>query len=109
MASILIGSDVLGRGNEELGALLMEKFFTTLADSDFLPDKILFYNSGVLLCRPGSPVEPYITVLGDRGVELSACGTCISHFDIEILPAVGSGTMKKFVEHICAETGTISL
>lgn len=110
MTTFLINGETMGSGKNELGRLLMEKFFTTLADAETLPEKIIFYNTGVLLCRSDSPVAAYLTALKKRGVTLSACGTCLNHLGVEeTLPAVDPGTMRDFVSHVCQEQGTITI
>ena len=44
---ILITTDRLGDGDDILGNELMIKYFESLSDSDILPKKIIFINTGV--------------------------------------------------------------
>lgn len=78
---MLISSDRLGDGPEELGRLLMKNFIITLLDLDRLPDRILLLNSGVLLATEGSEIVEALEKLGDRGVEILACGICLDYFN----------------------------
>lgn len=77
---MLIASDRLGDGPEELGRLLMKNFIITLLELERLPDRILFVNSGVLLATDGSEVVEALEKLGDRGVEILSCGICLDYF-----------------------------
>ena len=77
---MLIASDRLGDGPEELGRLLMKNFIITLMDLERLPDRILFVNSGVLLATDGSEVAAALEKLGNRGVEILSCGICLDYF-----------------------------
>jgi len=78
---MLIASDRLGDGPEELGRLLMKNFIITLLELDRLPDLILFVNSGVLLSTEGSEVVEALEKLGNRGVEVFSCGICLDYFN----------------------------
>src|SRR5512138_3517692 len=65
---MLIASDRLGDGPEELGRLLMKNFIITLLELERLPDRVLFVNSGVLLSTEGSDVVEVLEELVNRGV-----------------------------------------
>ena len=77
---ILISSNRLGDGPEELGLLLMKNFIITLLDVERVPDRMLFVNSGVLLTTEGSEVLEALEQLGNRGVEVMSCGVCLDFF-----------------------------
>ena len=79
-AVILVGSDRLGDGPEELGRLLMKNFIITLLDLDAAPERILFVNSGVFLTTEGSEALEALEQLGNRGVEILSCGACLDFF-----------------------------
>lgn len=86
---VLITSDCMGQGNEELGRLLMRGFFHTLPQLDRLPDRILFYNNGVKLAVKGSEVLEDVTQLAQAGVDILVCGTCLNYFNLTEQLAVG--------------------
>ena len=46
---MVISQNVIGN-DVALGEILMKSFFGVLAESDALPDTIIFYNSAVKLC-----------------------------------------------------------
>ncbi|CAG0960339.1 hypothetical protein GEOBC_00690 [Geobacteraceae bacterium] len=77
---MLVASDRLGDGPEELGRLLMKNFIITLLDLKEIPDRMLFVNTGVLLTTEGSEVLQALEQLGNRGVEVLSCGVCLDFF-----------------------------
>lgn len=81
--TILITSEFLGRGSDELGAKLMGSFLRTLLTADNKPDRIVFYNSGVKLLAEGSPVLDVLNDLNKLGVDIVACGTCVGFFKLD--------------------------
>ena len=89
---MLIGSDRLGDGPEELGRLLMKNFIITLLDLSELPDRMLFLNTGVLLTAAGSEVIEALEALGNRGVEVLSCGVCLDFFKKKEALAAGAVT-----------------
>jgi selenium metabolism protein YedF len=78
---MLIASDRLGDGPEELGQLLMKNFIITLLDVAETPDRLVFVNSGVFLTTAGSEVVEALEKLGNRGVEVLSCGVCLDFFN----------------------------
>jgi len=79
---VVFSSDKMGRGDDELGAILMKAFVHTLATNDTAPATVIFYNSGVLLTADGSGVTDDIQILHEKGVQLLICGTCVNYFKI---------------------------
>ncbi|AJE04931.1 sulfurtransferase-like selenium metabolism protein YedF [Geobacter pickeringii] len=77
---VLITSDRLGEGPEELGRLLMKNFIITLLDLDVVPDRMLFVNGGIFLTTEGSEVLEALEKLGNRGVEVLSCGVCLDFY-----------------------------
>jgi selenium metabolism protein YedF len=78
-----IDSDSLGRGSEELGSILMRAFLHTLAEADIKPQKLILANSGVKLACEGSPALEDLQLITSQGVEILACGTCLSYFELK--------------------------
>lgn len=89
---MLVTSDRLGDGPEELGRLLMKNFIITLLDLDELPDRMIFLNTGVLLAVEGSEVLEALDALGCRGVEVLSCGVCLDFFHKKELLRAGTVT-----------------
>jgi selenium metabolism protein YedF len=87
---LFIGSDVLGRGDDhQLGSLLMQKFLHTMSGLTLRPETILLVNNGVKLVIKGSLTAGELGKLEDQGIEIRACGTCLSHFQLTDKVAVG--------------------
>ena len=87
---LFIGSDVVGRGeNVELGKLLMQSFLNTARSLPNRPETVIFMNNGVKLVAEGSNVLGELKQLADAGVELLACGTCLSRLGLADKVAVG--------------------
>ncbi len=87
---IFIGSDIIGRGeNVELGSLLMQSFLNTVRSLPNRVETIIFMNNGVKLVAEGSHVLGELKQLAEAGVELLACGTCLSRLGLAKKIAVG--------------------
>jgi selenium metabolism protein YedF len=89
---LVVNSAVMGRGDDELGGLLLRGFFHALGEADTKPGTIIFYNSGVRLTAEGSPVLDDLAELEKYGVTLLACGTCLEYFGLKDNRTVGSVT-----------------
>jgi len=89
---IVISSDKMGDGDDELGQLLMSNFIKAIKDLDKLPARMVFYNKGVTLATKTSPLIGHITDLEKMGVELLLCATCVNHYGI--IDIVGAGTLS---------------
>lgn len=90
--AVLITSDCLGTGNEELGKILMKSFLNTLWDHKRRPGKILFINRGVMLTTEGSEVLEALELLEKEGVEIFSCGTCLAFYGIKDKLRIGKIT-----------------
>ena len=89
---VVVPSQVMGHGDDELGGVLVKAFIFALTQQDDLPDSILFYNGGVKLTCEGSPVLDDLAKLAAAGVEVLSCGTCLKNYGIEDKLAVGEVT-----------------
>ena len=86
---MVVNSETLGEGAEELGAKLMGSFLRKLCTAPTKPEAMLFYNSGVKLLAEGSHVLDALEILEKAGVDLVACGTCCGYYGITDKLAVG--------------------
>ncbi|MBS3946959.1 MAG: sulfurtransferase-like selenium metabolism protein YedF [Dethiobacter sp.] len=101
--TLLVTADVLGRGSEELGVLLMKSFFYALAENDVLPESVTLLNSGVRLACEGSPVLDSLAKLEARGVVLQSCGLCLEYFQLQDKRQAGTVTnMYAIVDQLLA-------
>ena len=78
----VFSSDVMGRGEEALGKVLIKAFLHTATELDSLPDMMLFYNTGVKLAAIDAETAADIKVLEDKGVKILVCGTCVNYFNL---------------------------
>lgn len=104
----VISSETLGRGDEGLGRRLMVKFVQQLASVTPRPHAIAFYNTGVNLLVPASPLVEAFKGLEAEGVDLIACGTCLDHFQIRGAIAVGRASdMREIVSTMAASAKVV--
>jgi len=102
--TILVQSEVLGRGNDELGEIMMSNFLTKLAESPEKPASLVFWNSGVKLVAQGSWALAHLRKLEQQGVEILACATCLDYFELTDKLAVGKPTnMVKIVQSMLTD------
>lgn len=89
---IAVGSEFMGRGDKELGAILMKGLIYAFANADNPPATMVFYNGGARLTCEGSPSLEDIKQLEERGCEILTCGTCLDFYGIKDQLAVGGVT-----------------
>lgn len=104
---MLIASDRLGDGPEELGRLLMKNFIITLIDVAEVPDRMLFVNTGVMLTTEGSEVLEALERLGNRGVEVLSCGVCLDFFHRKEKLAAGCVTNMFTIAESLMQAGAV--
>lgn len=86
----VIGSDKLGKGDDNLGRILMKSFLYTVSEKKPYPDFMIFLNSGVKLTIEGSESLDELKKLEEGNVKIVSCGTCLDFFEIKSKLAVGS-------------------
>jgi len=97
-----IDAETLGRGDEQLGAILMKSFIFTLKEINPLPWRIIFINSGVKLASTDSELLPQLRELENLGVEILSCGTCLDFFHLK--ERLGSGRVSNMYEILSSLT-----
>ncbi|MDT2597254.1 sulfurtransferase-like selenium metabolism protein YedF [Enterococcus dongliensis] len=94
---VVVDTNVMGRGSDELGKNLLKGFIYSVAEQDVLPKKIIFYNGGVHSVAEGSDSLEDLKNMAEQGVEIYACGACLNFY--ELTAAVGEVTnMYRIVE-----------
>lgn len=89
---VLITSDTLGRGSDELGARLMENFLATLPELGDSLWRIILLNGGVrLAAMPGKALDS-LRMLEASGVTVLVCGACLTHYQLLEAKSVGETT-----------------
>jgi selenium metabolism protein YedF len=79
---LVVSADIMGRGDTELGNILVRGFIHTLGEVEPRPQTIIFFNSGVKLACEGSPVLDDLCALEADGIEMLVCGTCLDYFEL---------------------------
>jgi len=100
---IALSANYMGRGDEELGKILIQGFVNTIKEVKPLPETIICYNSGVKLAASDSPVLTSLKALLDQGVDIIVCGTCADYFKLKEQIAVGRiSNMYEILEKLSA-------
>lgn len=99
---LLITSETLGRGDDELGRVLMHNFLYSVARNADKPAAVMFANGAVRLACEGSDSLDDLRLLVEEGVVVKSCGTCLDFLGVADKLAVGDvGTMPGMVEAVC--------
>ncbi|MGL5414168.1 MAG: sulfurtransferase-like selenium metabolism protein YedF [Clostridium sp.] len=97
--SILITTDKLGEGNDDLGKTLMKSYLYALSEATEVPDEIIFLNGGVKLTSGNSNVVESIKEIENKGVKIISCGACLDFYNLKEELKVGEvGNMYTIVE-----------
>ena len=79
---LVLDAATLGRGDDDLGSILMVSFLRTIAFRDEAPGTIVCYNAGVKLAEKGSAAVPMLETLAQKGADIVLCGTCVNYFNL---------------------------
>ncbi|WP_107994776.1 sulfurtransferase-like selenium metabolism protein YedF [Trichococcus paludicola] len=105
---VVLNSDFIGNGSEELGRTLMKSFLFSLTEQEVLPEKVLCYNAGALLTTEGSAVLDDLKALEEDGVEVLTCGICGEFYGVKDKLAVGTFTNMYRIVEILRTSKTVS-
>ena len=94
---VVIASDKMGEGAEELGKTLLKAFVFSLTQQDKLPKTI---------CE-GSPMLEDLKALEAEGVEILTCGTCLNYYGITEKLAVGGVTNMYVIAEKMLNAGNV--
>ena len=89
---VVVSSDRMGSGNDELGKVLVKGFIFAVTQLDELPEQMLFYNGGAVLTCEGADTLEDLKSLEAQGVEILTCGTCLDYYGLKEKLQVGSVT-----------------
>ena len=104
---IVINSDRMGNGNDELGKVLIKGFLFAVTQLEKLPKTMLFYNGGATLTAEGSDSLKDLKSLEAQGVEILTCGTCLNYYGLTEKLQVGSVTNMYTIVEKMAEADKI--
>lgn len=107
---VVLSQDIMGRGDEELGTILIKAFMNTLAESDTLPWRILLFNRGVILAAREAETVEALKNLEQSGVEILVCGTCLDYFGLKEKLAVGTvSNMYDILTTMLTSTNSVTI
>jgi selenium metabolism protein YedF len=101
---LVINSDKMGQGDEELGRRLIANFLRSLVSADRKPKMLVLYNSGVKLAAKESPVVETFQSLENLGVEIICCGTCVNFYGLTDLIGAGRVTNMPEIVRVLTES-----
>lgn len=107
---VLISSDEMGKGDEEIGKIMMKKFINGLVGLDEKPETLFFYGLGIRLTAKGSPVMDALLSLENMGVEVISCATCVNYYGLSDQIEVGRiGDMPELLKTSMEADDTITI
>ena len=89
---VLMATDRLGFGDDELGKKLVISFIKTLKEMGDELWRLVLVNNGVKLTIEGSPVLEDLVAYEEAGLKILVCGTCLTHFGLLEAKKVGETT-----------------
>ncbi|MBQ9527445.1 MAG: sulfurtransferase-like selenium metabolism protein YedF [Fretibacterium sp.] len=96
--AVLIAGDALGRGEKELGEILMRSFLGSLAKTTPPPEAVGLLNDGVKLAVFDTSTCDHLKDLEARGSRVLVCGTSANHLGLN--DSVGVGVLSNMPEII---------
>ena len=89
---VMLATDRMGFGDDELGLKLMISYIKTLKEVGPELWRLVFVNNGVKLTIEGSEVLPVLQAYEKDGLHIMVCGTCLTYFDLLDKKQVGETT-----------------
>ena len=108
--TIMIGTPELGRGDRELGKLLMKGFIYTLTQLENKPECLIFMNGGVTLACSGSESLNDLITLEKGGCRILVCGTCLDFLKLSDKRQIGTvSNMYEIAGELMDQANTLTL
>lgn len=86
---VFLPADTIGRGNDELGSILIKGIIYSLTQVEPKPDTLILMNSGVKLAVEDSDLLEDLHSLTASGMRVLVCGTCLDYFGLKEKLATG--------------------
>ena len=107
---VVLSGDIMGRGDRELGEILVKAFLNTLAENEPPPWRVVLFNSGVKLALEGTDTARALRNLERLGVEVLVCGTCLDFFGMKERLAAGAvSNMYDIIATMLSASSTVSV
>lgn len=104
---IAVDTATMGRGNDELGKVLMKGFIFAVTQLETLPKTMLFYNGGATLTTEGSDSLEDLKSLEAQGVTIKTCGTCLNYYGLTEKLQVGEVTNMYDITETLSKAGKV--
>ena len=79
---VLLATDSLGQGDEELGRKIVVNFIRTIKEMGDDLWRLVLLNGGVKLAVEGSEALPQLQELAGEGLGILVCGPCLKTFNL---------------------------
>lgn len=89
---VLLTTETLGRGDDELGAKLMNTFLASLPELGDSLWRIVMLNGAVKLCAKDGEALKSLEKLAAAGTGIFVCGTCLMHYGLLEQKKIGETT-----------------
>ncbi|SDT87283.1 sulfurtransferase-like selenium metabolism protein YedF [Desulfobacula phenolica] len=89
---VVISSQQIGKGDNELGQKLMINFVKTLKEMGNDLWRLILLNGGVKFSTKDSKILEDLTDLDASGVSILVCGACLTHFGLMDAKVIGETT-----------------
>ena len=86
---VVLSSNTMGNGDEQLGKKLMKAFIFALTSQDEVPEKVICYNSGAYLTTEDPDTVKDLKSLEEAGATVMTCGTCLDFYGLKEKLKVG--------------------
>jgi selenium metabolism protein YedF len=89
---VLVATDHLGKGDDELGRSIVINFIQTMHEMGEDLWRLVLVNGGVKLAVAGAEVLPHLQELAEEGLDILVCGRCLETFGLLEKKQVGDVT-----------------
>jgi selenium metabolism protein YedF len=89
---VLLATDRLGKGDDELGGKIVINFVRTMKEMGDDLWRLVLLNGGVKLAVEGSEALPHLQELVGGGLQILVCGPCLKTFNLFEKKQVGNLT-----------------
>ena len=93
---VLLATDCLGVGNDDLGRNLVTNFVKTLPEMGEELWRLVLVNGAVKLAVEGAEVLPHLRKMAGEGLDILVCGRCLETFGL--LEKKGVGELTNMVD-----------
>ncbi|MGQ9706161.1 MAG: sulfurtransferase-like selenium metabolism protein YedF [bacterium] len=80
---ILIDSDKIGKGDEELGKILMKSFLECIKTTDKVISRMILIHSAVRLTTVWMEFVELLKEIEKKGIEILVCGICLDFYNLK--------------------------